>query len=129
MRVYILFDDFHCYSTRVMGLDQIKHYDGSGIYIFTFFTLVVLEFHNFMWRYQEQMGAVMVKIVRKLDWQLPVQSMPINTKVMSLNPAHDEVYSIQLYVIKFVSDLLKFSGFLLVLLLRFPRPIKLNVTI
>jgi len=32
-----------------------------------------------------------------------VQSMPITTKVVSLNPTHGEVYSIQHYVIKFVS--------------------------
>ena len=30
-------------------------------------------------------------------------SVPITTKVVSLNPAHGEVYSIQYYVIKFVS--------------------------
>jgi hypothetical protein len=30
-----------------------------------------------------------------------VQSVPITTNVVSLNPAHGEVYSIQLYVIKF----------------------------
>ena len=41
----------------------------------------------------------------KLDLQLPVQSVPITTKVVSSNPAHGEVYSIQHYVIKFVSDL------------------------
>ena len=29
----------------------------------------------------------------------------IKTKVLSTNPAHGEVYSIQQYVIKFVSDL------------------------
>jgi hypothetical protein len=40
-----------------------------------------------------------------LDLQLPVQSVPITTKVVSLNPVHGEVYSIQHYVIKFVSDL------------------------
>jgi len=40
-----------------------------------------------------------------LDLQLPVQSVPITTKVMSSNPTHGEVYSIQCYVIKFVSDL------------------------
>ena len=64
MRVCILFGDYHYYSTRVMGLDQIKHYvvnvlhdylgllwliffmsyqifrnDGSGIYIYTVVTL------------------------------------------------------------------------------------------
>jgi hypothetical protein len=31
-----------------------------------------------------------------------VQSAPITTKVVSLNPAHGEVYLIQNYVIKFV---------------------------
>jgi hypothetical protein len=34
-----------------------------------------------------------------------VQSVPITTKVVSLNPVHGEVYSLQHYVIKFVSDL------------------------
>ena len=33
-----------------------------------------------------------------------MQSEPITTNVMILNPAHGEVYSIQLYVVKFVSD-------------------------
>ena len=37
--------------------------------------------------------------------QLPVESVPIATKVVSFNPVHGEVYSIQHYVIKFVSDL------------------------
>jgi hypothetical protein len=31
--------------------------------------------------------------------------MPITTNVVSSNPAHGEVYSIQHYAIKFVSDL------------------------
>ena len=51
----------------------------------------------------------------KMDLQLPVQSLPITTKVVSLNPAHDEVYLIQHYVIKFVSDLWHVYGVLLVL--------------
>ena len=38
----------------------------------------------------------------------------------------DEVYSIQQYVIKFVSDLQQVGGFLRVL--RFPPPIKLTAT-
>ena len=37
--------------------------------------------------------------------------MPITTHVVSSNSAHGEVYSIQLYVIKFVSDLRQFSVF------------------
>ena len=50
-------------------------------------------------------GAVVVVIIWQLDLQLPVQSVPITTKVVSSNPIHDEVYSIQHYVIKYVSDL------------------------
>ena len=47
-----------------------------------------------------------------------MQSVYIITKFVSLNPAHGEVYSIQDYVIKFVSDLRqivvfsRYSGFL-----------------
>ena len=44
-------------------------------------------------------------IVWLWDLQLPVQSLPINTKVVSLNPVHGEVYLMQHYVMKFVSDL------------------------
>jgi len=50
--------------------------------------------------------------------------MPITTKVLSSNPAHGKMYSIQHYVIKFVGDLRKVGGFLWVL--RFPPPIKLT---
>jgi len=46
---------------------------------------------------------------------------------VSSNPIHGGVYSIQHYVIKFVSDLWQVGGFLLVL--RFPSPIKLTTTI
>ena len=48
----------------------------------------------------------------------------ITTKVVSSNPAHGEVYLIQDYVMKFVSDLRQVSGFLL-----FSSPIKLIATI
>ena len=43
-------------------------------------------------------------VVRQLDLQLPMQSVPITTNVLSSNPAHCGVYSIQHYMIKFVSD-------------------------
>ena len=54
--------------------------------------------------------------------QLPVQSVPITTKI------HGKMYSIQLYVIKFVfvSDLRQVDGFLRVL--RFLQAIKLTAT-
>jgi hypothetical protein len=44
------------------------------------------------------MGAIVVVIV-------PVQSVYTTTKVVSSNPDHGEVYTLQQYVIKFVSDL------------------------
>ena len=50
--------------------------------------------------------------------------MPITTKVVSSNPTHGEVCSIQLYVIKCVSDLRQVGGFLRIL--RFHPPIKLE---
>ena len=61
------------------------------------------------------------------DLQLPVQSVPITTNIVSLNPVHGKVYSIQHYVIKFVSDLQQVGGFLWVL--RFPPSIKLTATV
>jgi hypothetical protein len=57
-------------------------------------------------------------------WWSVLQSVPITTKVVSSNPTNDEVYSIQHYVIKFVSDLRQVGGFLRVL--GFPLPIKLT---
>ena len=56
-----------------------------------------------------------------------MRSVPITTKVVSLNPAHGKVSSTQLYVIKFVSDLRQVGGFLWVL--QLPPPIKLTTTI
>ena len=53
---------------------------------------------------------------------VPMQSVPITTNVVSSNPVHGEVYSIQSYVIKFVSDFRQVGGFLLVL--QFAPPIK-----
>ena len=59
--------------------------------------------------------------------QLSVQTVPITTNIVSSNPVHGKVYSIQHYVIKFASDLRQVGGFLRVI--RFPQPIKLTATI
>jgi hypothetical protein len=50
-----------------------------------------------------------------------------STKVLSFNLVHGEVYSIQRYMIKFVSDLRQAAVFLPVL--QFPPPIKLTTKI
>jgi hypothetical protein len=56
-----------------------------------------------------------------------MQSVPITTNVVSSNRVHGDVYSIQYYVIKLVTDLRQVGGFLRVL--RFPPPIKQTATI
>ena len=58
---------------------------------------------------------------------LPVQSVPITTKVVTSNPVRGKVYSIEHYVIKFISDFPHVDDFLQVI--RFPPPIKLTATI
>ena len=71
--------------------------------------------------------SIYSKIYITLQLQnVPVQSLHIITKVVSSNPIHGEVCSIQHYVIKFVSDLRQVSGFLSVL--QFRPPIKLTAT-
>ena len=68
----------------------------------------------------------MVVIVWYLDLQLPVQSMPITTKVVRSDDTHIEVYTMQHYVINFVSYLRQVGGFLRILWFS---PIKLTATI
>ena len=90
--------------------------DTSGIPFF-FFGLSVLHtfrfcFLNILTREKNIEEAVIVWLV---DLQLPVQSVPITTKGVSLNPVHGKVYWNQHYLIKFVSELLQVSGFLRVL--------------
>ena len=52
------------------------------------------------------------------------KSVPITIKVVSSNPPHGEMDSVQHYVIKCVSDLRQVCGFL-----QFPPPIKLTAMI
>jgi hypothetical protein len=56
-----------------------------------------------------------------------ISLVPIITNLVSSNPTYCKVYLIQLYVIKFVSDLQQVGVFLWVH--RFPPPIKLTATI
>ena len=53
----------------------------------------------------QKKGGGGVVVVWQLDLELPMQSVPIATNVVGSKPAHGEVYSIQHYVTKFVSDL------------------------
>ena len=69
----------------------------------------------------------MVVIIWWLDLQLPMQSVPITTKVVSSNPSQRGVLDATLCDIKFVSDLQQVGGFLQVLL--FHPPINLTATI
>ena len=69
-------------------------------------------------------GADLIVIVWQFDLQLPMESVPITTNVVSSNLIHGKVYSIQHYMIKFVSDLRQVSGFLRVF--RFPPSKKID---
>jgi hypothetical protein len=63
-----------------------------------------------------------------IEWYIStIYNQYLSPLRLSSNPVHAEVYSIQRYVIKFVSDLRQVSGFLQVL--WFPPPIKLTSTI
>ena len=57
-------------------------------------------------------GNVVVVIVWYLDLQLHVELVAITTNVVSSNPSHGEVYSMQHYVMNFVNDLRQVGGFL-----------------
>jgi hypothetical protein len=52
-----------------------------------------------------------------------LESVPITTKVVSSNPVHGEVYSIQHYVTQYISDFRQVGSFRLVL--QLPPPISM----
>jgi hypothetical protein len=54
-------------------------------------------FKNLLLKKSELLSEIYIFTeICKLDLQLPVQSVPITTKIVSLNPSHGDVYSIQL---------------------------------
>ena len=77
-------------SAIFLNCMQTQYYIGRNILEKCFYSLEYMQAVVFVWQ---------------LDSQLPMQSVPITTNVVSSNPAHGQVYSIQHYVIKFVSDL------------------------
>jgi hypothetical protein len=64
------------------------------------------------------LGTSIKKNIKLIGLQLPMQLVPITTKVVSSNPVPGEMYSIQLYMIKFVSDLGRVGVFPQVLRIR-----------
>jgi hypothetical protein len=62
-----------------------------------------------------------------VDLKLPIRSVSITTQSVISNPTHGEVYLIQLYVIKFVTEVRQVGGFLRVL--WFPLPLELTAMI
>ena len=66
---------------------------------------------------------VLTFVIRRGRERMPVGFITTPAiKVANSNPAHGEMYSIQHYVIQFISDLWQVSGIFGVF--RFPRPIK-----
>ena len=66
-------------------------------------------------------------VIKQYNYFRILNINPTTTNIVSSNPVHGEMYSIQHYVIKFVSDLRQVGGFLRVLL--FPPPTKLTASI
>ena len=89
---------------------RVKHVYSVVMYILSFKFKICFNFKQLL-----KLKLNSVKLMKFM------QSVPITTKVVSLNPTHGKVYEIQHYVIKFVSDLQQVSGFL-----WFPPPIKLT---
>ena len=83
------------------------------------------QMNNNLSMYEKPIDTFVILCGRSVvDLQLPMKSVHITTNVLSSNLAHSEVYLIQHYVIKFVSDLWQGGGFL-----RFHPPIRLTTTI
>ena len=89
-------------------------------------SLFILSFHSEILNNTISVHSIRVVFVVVFigHLQLPVQSVPITTEVVSSNPIHGDVYLIQHYVIKFFGDLRQVGGFLR--MLRFSPPIKLK---
>ena len=66
-------------------------------------------------------------IVTVSQLHLPMHVIPIIAQGVSFTLVHGEVYSIQLYVIKFVTELWQVGGFLMIV--YFPPPVKGTTTI
>jgi hypothetical protein len=80
----------------------------------------VLYNDNYNTQVQIQQGLPLTDIGLTISCAI----VPTNNKVVSLNPTHGKMYSIQHYVIKFVNDLRQVCS-----LLWFPLSIKLTTTI
>ena len=75
-------------STTLTAVDHANHFTTNSVKtkFGAVFTERIQHLHTIFLQ-----GAVVVRIVWQLDLQLPVQSVPINTKVVSSNPVHGGV--------------------------------------
>ena len=116
---YSIFISFYLSSQTFHGRDHglVDRYELSisqmAIIIFPFTQIFSVLYQGPSWSYGSQIYN-----------QSTYGAYHHTTNVVSSNPTHGEMYQIQHYVIKFVSDLRQADGFL-----RFPSPIKLAATI
>ena len=80
---------------------------GGRGYVFLYIWFPFLHLSEYIWGRHGHDRNVVVGFTL-----LPVQSVPIITEVVSSNPVHGEVYLLQHFVIKFVSELQQVRGFL-----------------
>ena len=94
-------------NSRISGISTIKVIDNLYFILINLInSKTAIHMHISFYRSTDCTSLPMWSI-----WWL-VQSVPITTKVVSSHPLHGELYSIQHYVIKFVSDLRQVGGYL-----------------
>jgi hypothetical protein len=99
--VIIIKTKTHLSQTKKSSLTLISYLDPLVFLLqktFLLFDSLIFWCWENIWNY---ISSVEVVIIWYLDLQLPVQLVPITTKVVSSNPVHGEMYSIQHYWIKF----------------------------
>ena len=81
--------------TLVFRILQHRETKAYSYITFLFIFIDNKTLQAFVSRILQYQGAVVAVIVWQLDLQLPVELVPMTTKVVRLNPVHGEVYSIQ----------------------------------
>ena len=95
----IMFRNLICFHSRLL-IQFLENTEYTVIFSLAISYLqryVKNVFKNLLFKKSELLSDIyMFTEICKLDLQLPVQSVPITTKIVSLNPSHGDVYSIQL---------------------------------
>ena len=131
MTCFIIADIQNCKKKPNRYWNRFKFKNKQIVIVFTIIAASVeniLMSHNFIvWSFEFDSKYLASPWNKEKENVLLNFDINIITKVVSSNPVHGEVYSIQRYVIKFVSDLRQVCGFFQILI--FPPSIKMTTII